>query len=128
MNPSLENVANEFLLEKLDWRDSMKDDSFNPMLDVKLDLDELLKIKSEHTDLPTARMLENNSNRYTYRRHPHQIYKLMKEMSKIMDGFAVPTGLSFFRIKKWSHSLSSPSNSIFFDTFCSSQKTTSLIF
>ena len=62
MNPSLENVANEFLLEKLDWKDSMKDDSFNPMLDVKLDLDELLKIKSEHTDLPTARMLENNSN------------------------------------------------------------------
>ena len=92
MNPSLENVANEFLLEKLDWKDSMKDDSFNPMLDVKLDLDELLKIKSEHTDLPTARVLENNSNRYTYRRHPHQIYKLMKEMSKIMGGFAVPTG------------------------------------
>tara|TARA_Y100000289_G_C3789169_1_gene83150 strand:- start:38 stop:160 length:123 start_codon:yes stop_codon:yes gene_type:complete len=38
MNPSLENVANKFLLEKLDWKDSMKDDSFNPMLDVKLDL------------------------------------------------------------------------------------------
>ena len=96
MNPSLENVANEFLLEKLDWKDSMKDDSFNPMLDVKLDLDELSIIKAEHTDLPTARMLENNSNRYTYRRHPHQIYKLMKEMSKIMGGFAVPTGLYYY--------------------------------
>ena len=56
MDSSLEKAANEFLFEKLDWKDSMKDDSFNPMLDVKLDLDELLKIKSEHTDLPTARM------------------------------------------------------------------------
>ena len=96
MDSSLEKAANEFLFEKLQWKDSMKDDSFNPTLDVKLDLNELTRIKNEHTDLPTARILENNSNRYTYRRHPHQIYKLMTEVSKIMGGFAVPTGLYYY--------------------------------
>ena len=38
MDSSLEKAANEFLFEKLQWKDSMKDDSFNPTLDVKLDL------------------------------------------------------------------------------------------
>ena len=96
MDPLLEKIANEFLCEKLQWGDSMKDDSFNPTLNVKLDLEELLRIKNEYKDLPRARILKNNSNRYTYRRHPHQMYKLMKEVGKIMGGFAVPTGLFYY--------------------------------
>ena len=104
-NTELINLADEFLrntdwiLNDIDNQGNRKNVTFNPLKDIKLDLNRLREIQKEHKDVRNARSIPDNDNRYTYKKKKIHLYKLIKKINEIEksdEGYYVPSGFYYY--------------------------------